>query len=639
MAFTRNGNATNNIANLANQPVEPPATLKQKFDQIGQDLKNYINNIFLQELESTTDGDSGLDSIGMTPIVGLVATNPQQALEEIVAKTPINVLDGSITDLKLSNAPTDLKQRFANLKIVNVKDFGAVGDGITDDTNAFREGIKQVQFGGKLRVPKGEYLCSLFVSWDGSDPDFPGWFDPLYPPKNFIMEGDGDGTVIKAKPGIGYALRFSYGERTTPSPDSSKNILLRDFKIDANGEEYGLYAIACSGIEMNNLNISNYTASDANSLNSAGVRLDSCGRPKIENMYIDQSGNTCSGILLNQNCSDGYVSACDIIGGTDGIVLKQSNNLSISDSIIYLQTNSCIRAISTVSQTNAVRIYANELEPSSEGCVISLGDGADSTPSAYIQDFIISENIILLGADKGNGIIMGRTAYCKINDNMFSPVVSGIRSGKKGIWVKNDVGSDISGNKIKQIDTGGIGIKVDYATRTSVNFNEFHVLTNNATTKAIEVNDGTNIDIFGNKETSFSASAYFIHVTKIIPAARYVMNNGSGAIKSILYDAFTDFNEFGKYHTNGGLVLSDNTYNRNLLTLDTLRVWTDTSGGLRTKLGIPASLFDGVGLIERAPAPASATSTGKSGQFSTDSNYIYVCVATNTWKRVAISTW
>ena len=45
------------------------------------------------------------------------------------------------------------------------------------------------------------------------------------------------------------------------------------------------------------------------------------------------------------------------------------------------------------------------------------------------------------------------------------------------------------------------------------------------------------------------------------------------------------------------------------------------------------------GLKISSGAPASATSTGTAGEIKWDSNYIYVCVATNTWKRVAISTW
>lgn len=37
--------------------------------------------------------------------------------------------------------------------------------------------------------------------------------------------------------------------------------------------------------------------------------------------------------------------------------------------------------------------------------------------------------------------------------------------------------------------------------------------------------------------------------------------------------------------------------------------------------------------------PATATDTGTAGQVAFDSGFIYVCVATNTWKRAAISTW
>lgn len=38
-------------------------------------------------------------------------------------------------------------------------------------------------------------------------------------------------------------------------------------------------------------------------------------------------------------------------------------------------------------------------------------------------------------------------------------------------------------------------------------------------------------------------------------------------------------------------------------------------------------------------APASAASTGTAGQIAYDSSYLYICTATDTWKRVAIATW
>jgi hypothetical protein len=43
--------------------------------------------------------------------------------------------------------------------------------------------------------------------------------------------------------------------------------------------------------------------------------------------------------------------------------------------------------------------------------------------------------------------------------------------------------------------------------------------------------------------------------------------------------------------------------------------------------------------IATAKTPASASDTGTTGEICWDANYVYVCTATNTWKRSAISTW
>jgi hypothetical protein len=43
--------------------------------------------------------------------------------------------------------------------------------------------------------------------------------------------------------------------------------------------------------------------------------------------------------------------------------------------------------------------------------------------------------------------------------------------------------------------------------------------------------------------------------------------------------------------------------------------------------------------IATAKTPVSATATGTAGEICWDADYIYVCTATNTWKRSAISTW
>lgn len=36
--------------------------------------------------------------------------------------------------------------------------------------------------------------------------------------------------------------------------------------------------------------------------------------------------------------------------------------------------------------------------------------------------------------------------------------------------------------------------------------------------------------------------------------------------------------------------------------------------------------------------PSSSSSSGQAGQFSADASYLYVCIAANTWRRVALSS-
>jgi len=44
-------------------------------------------------------------------------------------------------------------------------------------------------------------------------------------------------------------------------------------------------------------------------------------------------------------------------------------------------------------------------------------------------------------------------------------------------------------------------------------------------------------------------------------------------------------------------------------------------------------------IVDTAKTPSSASDTGTQGQIAWDASYIYVCTATDTWKRSAIATW
>jgi hypothetical protein len=63
-----------------------------------------------------------------------------------------------------STTARTLANRFAD--VVNVKDFGAVGDGIADDTAAIQAALTAVPSGGSLFFPTGTYLGYLLI-WRG----------------------------------------------------------------------------------------------------------------------------------------------------------------------------------------------------------------------------------------------------------------------------------------------------------------------------------------------------------------------------------------------------------------------------------------------------------------------------------------
>lgn len=71
----------------------------------------------------------------------------------------------------------------------------------------------------------------------------------------------------------------------------------------------------------------------------------------------------------------------------------------------------------------------------------------------------------------------------------------------------------------------------------------------------------------------------------------------------------------------------------------TANLFFKTQGTTRATLNATQLVLEG-GIRLKAPTvPASAAAAGTAGDISWDADFIYVCTATNTWKRVAIATW
>lgn len=114
---------------------------------------------------------------------------------------------------------------------VSVKDFGAVGDGVTDDTAEVQAAIDSGAL--SIYLPTGTYLCGVLTLAN-----------------NVCLHGDGLGSILKVKNSIGTDFLVITGKT---------GVRLRDFKIDGNeaNQTAGnvIFGTGVNDLECNNITV------------------------------------------------------------------------------------------------------------------------------------------------------------------------------------------------------------------------------------------------------------------------------------------------------------------------------------------------------------------------------------------------
>ncbi len=153
----------------------------------------------------------------------------------------------------------------ADDSVYNVKDFGAKGDGVTDDTQAFISALEKAtaDYGGTVKVPRGRYVITKTITVDkcflvGSETG--GWnSDHGFLPT--ILVRHKDGPCILAKEGASICgLNFEYAMPGNGAEEYGPTILLSGVGISIeNLRMHAPYEGIMADDEMNvgRLNIEN----------------------------------------------------------------------------------------------------------------------------------------------------------------------------------------------------------------------------------------------------------------------------------------------------------------------------------------------------------------------------------------------
>lgn len=249
-AYEKIDTALHNIANAEADDAAEIVSIKSRLDsaegdidaleaQNGSDVLTTVAQTLSGAVNELKSGEDSLD--GRLDVVEDDINNVSTGLKAKVAaletQNGSEVLD--TTAQTLSGAINEIKTTISN--IVNVKSFGAVGDGVTDNADAFEAAIDALytanKTGGVLFVPAGIYLFSREVNlyrnqnydYDMEEANTIGYSNHEGITANIIIIGDTrDNTILRS------SGNHSIFKTSSAEPHALQNFTFKDVMFDGN---------------------------------------------------------------------------------------------------------------------------------------------------------------------------------------------------------------------------------------------------------------------------------------------------------------------------------------------------------------------------------------------------------------------
>jgi len=301
-------------------------------------------------------------------------------------------------------------------------------------------------------------------------------------------------------------------------------------------------------------------------------------------------------------------------------------NLRTTDLFIISRLPEDPEEISNYSVTlNSISTYIIDAAFNGTDTYIPVFDGASSLVNSVLkQDQVTFPSSLTVR----EGVTLAVTTNATVGGNLD---VTGTITGD----LVGNVTGDLTGNLTGATSVGG---KLSITSQNASPLEDLVHVTGGGAAFELETNGNTyknTIGFKGSSDPSFylNATGPGTKITFGINGSEKVRINSSGSV-GIGTSVISSGQKFKVQGEHRHVVVS--TGGNLGVGVDQPRAWIHSGGSILADGSITGTRFKLSGL--NTP-PATATSPGNTGDIKFTADYIYVCVATNTWKRAAISTW
>jgi hypothetical protein len=325
-------------------------------------------------------------------------------------------ISGAVT---VTGILTALTGRFKGEPFADVKAFGAVGDGTTDDTANIQSAITSAGIGGAILISKGTYKVSSTLS---------------------LLDGQtlmGDKAVL---------IRAASMSVSIASASGVSNITIANLIVDGNGP--------------------NTVTNAANMIHLVDVQ-----RPRVVNVRFRSTPSSNPALMLLA-CNDGLVIGCDFLSTGYGVVigLNPSDSRTCDRNVVAhctgqnIPTNALFYSSAIDSSVTTQTIVGN----------IAIGNSFKSCGDATIEigqgnrDFSCVGNTIIGGAASRTGILIRDTVGGTVSGNSIKGVRGTNSDGIAVITQNATFISDLAIGPNVARDCARYGLLVQSARRVSI---------------------------------------------------------------------------------------------------------------------------------------------------------------------------